>query len=334
MNAARYLAAPLLAFALALAVDARAAGVDPDAATPVQREQAQARFARGRKLYDKKRYEEALVEFQGSHDIVASPNARLYIGYCHRELGHFVAAYVELGRTATEARERAAADPRYAKAADSAERERAAVAPRVGFVTVAVAHAAPDTKLTIAGEEIKSAAWAEPAPVMPGTTEIVVSTPGRPDVHQNVSVAAGEKKDVALDAGLPPPPPEPPPEPVAAPPPPPEGVSGLRIAAYVAGGVGVLGLGAFTFFGLKSNSTYNSLQSDCHGPCPASRSNDISSGKSQQTIANVGLIVGAVGVATGVTLFILSSGKHESSSPAPSAALVASPTWLGVKGAF
>ena len=168
---------------------ARASGVDPDAATPVQREQAQARFARGRQLFVEKKYREALAEFEGSRDIVASPNARLYIAHCQRELGNLVAAYEEFGRAATEAREHAAGDPRYAKTAESGEKERDAIAPRLAFLTVTVQNATPETKLTIAGEEIKSAAWREAAPVLPGTTELVAVTPGRRAARASVTVA-------------------------------------------------------------------------------------------------------------------------------------------------
>ena len=177
---AHFLAACIIATALTAPLAARASGVDPDAATPVQREQAQARFGRGRQLFLEKKFGEALVEFQGSHDIVASPNARLYIAHCRRELGELVAAYEEFGRAATEARERTPGDPRYAKTAEAAARERDAIAPRLGFLTLTVENATPETKLTIAGEEIKSAAWGETAPVLPGAPEIVAETPNRP----------------------------------------------------------------------------------------------------------------------------------------------------------
>lgn len=40
-----------------------------------------------------------------SLDIVASPNTRLYIGRCLRDMGRTVEAYVELGRAAVEAKE-------------------------------------------------------------------------------------------------------------------------------------------------------------------------------------------------------------------------------------
>jgi hypothetical protein len=329
----RLLAACTLAIALLAPLTARASGVDPDAATPVQREQAQSRFARGRTLYDQKKFREALAEFEGSHEIVASPNARLYVAHCRRELGDLVVAYEEFGRAATEAKEHAAGDPRYLKTAEAAQRERDALAPKLGFLTLTVQNTTPDSKLTIAGEEIQRAAWSEAAPVKPGSTEVVLTTPDRPPVRTTVQVAAGEKKRVTLDAG---PPPPPKPEPVAAPAPPPEehhGSSGARTAAYVAGGVGVVGLAVFTVFGLKAKSTYSTLQNECGAHCTTDHSSEISSGKSAQTLANVGLAVGVVGVAAGVTLFVI-GGSGGAKSDAPTAALSVGPSWIGARGSF
>src|ERR1700730_10725219 len=81
---------------------ARADGVTPATATPVQREQAQARFLRGKELMGKRRYEEALAELRASREIVASPNARLEVARCLLAMGNAVAAYAEFGRTAIE----------------------------------------------------------------------------------------------------------------------------------------------------------------------------------------------------------------------------------------
>jgi hypothetical protein len=327
------LAAAFFALALLAPATARAAGVDPDAATPVQREQAQARFARGRQLFNERKYQEALGEFQGSHDIVASPNARLYMAHCYRELGKLVAAYEEFGRAATEAREHALGDPRYVKTAESSAHERDDLAPKLGFVTVTVQNATPATTLTIGGDEIKTAAWSEAAPVLPGTTDLVASTPGSAPVHLSVTIAAGERKTVTLDAGVPPPA-EPPTAPIAAPAPPAgEGArSTLRTLAYVGGGVGVVGLATFAISGLMAKSTYDSLESQCHGPCTSNESSQVSSGETKQTIANVGLVVGAIGVVAGVTLFVISAPSAKPDAPA--AAVVGGPGWLGLRGSF
>jgi hypothetical protein len=330
-----FVAAGLLAIALLAPVAAGASGVDPDAASPVQREQAQARFARGRQLFVDRKFAQALVEFEGSHDIVASPNARLYIAHCDRELGRLVAAYEEFGRAATEAREHATGDPRYTKTAEAAEKERDAIGPKLGFVTVRVVAATPETKLTIAGEEIRTAAWGEAAPVLPGASEIVAETPGRPAAHLSVTVAAGEKKQLEIDAGGAPAPVAEVMGPPSSPPTDAHPRQGLRTASFVAGGAGLAGLATFGVFGLMAKSTYDSLVRECHGPCTTDHGDQVSAGKTQQTVANIALVVGAAGAVASVTLFVLGRPPRAHDAPSPSSAAISvGPGWLGVRGSF
>jgi hypothetical protein len=110
----------------------------------------------------------------------------------------------------------------------------------------------------------------------------------------------------------------------------------LRPYAYVAGGVGVAGLATFAIFGLMANSTFSDLQKACppaQGGCPpgANKSGEISSGQTQQTVANIGLVAGLVGAAAGVTLFILSMPPK---APVANAAFVVAPGYFGVKGSL
>jgi hypothetical protein len=105
----------------------------------------------------------------------------------------------------------------------------------------------------------------------------------------------------------------------------------MRNIAYVAGGAAVVGLGIFAFFGLKANSTYSDLEQACNeGPCPPGHDGQISEGRSQQTIANVGLAIFAIGAATGVTLWVLSTPKSKTAS----ARVDVGPSFVGLRGAF
>jgi hypothetical protein len=125
-----------------------------------------------------------------------------------------------------------------------------------------------------------------------------------------------------------------------------KGANGMRIGAYVALGVGVVGLGAGTIFGLSAKSKYqqaNDITNDNEncppsGPCelPAplfdERQQLGKDGDSAKTLSLIGFIAGGVGVAAGVTLFVLSSKKEE-----PAAAKVEPYLGigqLGVRGSF
>ena len=62
-------------------------------------------------LYDAKHYAEALTAFRASHDVVKSPNTRLMIARCLRELGRLGEAYAETAATIAEAEAGSAAPP-------------------------------------------------------------------------------------------------------------------------------------------------------------------------------------------------------------------------------
>jgi hypothetical protein len=328
----------LVATALALSIAgggvAHAAGVEPAKATPVQREQAQSRFLKGRDLYNAKKYDAALAELNASLDIVASPNTRLYVGRCLRELGRTVAAYAELGRAAVEAKELLRDDARYEKAAQAANDERAALAPKLGFVEVRVTHATPETTLKVASDAVRRGGWEEPVPVVPGTSTIVVETPGHAAIQQQIVVAAGEHKSVEIDAA---PAGSADVSATTAPPTdaPSDTASKLRPVMYVTAGLAVVGLATFVIAGAMANGTYSDLEKACGtGPCPPGHDSDISAGKTQQTFANVGLVVFAVAAAATVTLFFVTAPPKASSPAAASARVTAGPSFVGLQGVF
>lgn len=176
--------------------------VDPLAADAVQLEQAQARFEKGKTLFDGKRYGEALVEFDASTAIVASPNADLYRARCLRALGRTVEAYVAFGRTAVRARELSKLDPRYARAAEAANAERDELAPELGFVKILVKNPDDETRLFVNGLEIARSAWGEPAVALAGPVELVLATQGRSRHVKRIRVTPQATREVVLDAGF------------------------------------------------------------------------------------------------------------------------------------
>jgi hypothetical protein len=271
-------------------------GVDPMQATPTQREQAQTRFVRGKELFDQGNFEAALVEFDG----------------CLRQRGQLVLAYTELGRTMVEALELVKLEARYARTVEAATDERKSLEAELGFVNVTVHHPRAETRLFVNGEEVRRSAWSEPLPSAPGAVQVKVSTPGLPDTVKDAEVTAGASVDVAVDLGA---------TPASAPgrsAQPPKSLdvgaaissgerpASLRPYAFIAGGVGALGLGAFGVFGAMSRGDYQELEDACSDDrCPASSQDTIDRGRSRQRLANIGLAVGAIGVGAAVTLWLL-----------------------------
>jgi hypothetical protein len=177
--------------------------------------------------------------------------------------------------------------------------------------------------VTIGDQQVEAAAIGAPVPADPAKLVVTAKASDGSSARAEVTVAAGESQTVELNL-VPPSKDEPPPP--APPPPEPAKVvvdtSGkgipLRTWAYVAGGVGVAGLATFAIFGSMANSKYNDLSDACHGgPCGPGHDDDISAGKTDQLIANIGLGVGIVGLGAGTALFLM-SGKSQTAE-APSA---------------
>ncbi len=108
--------------------------------------------------------------------------------------------------------------------------------------------------------------------------------------------------------------------------------SGMRTASYVALGVGVVGVGLGTVFGLSAKSKYDKGNEFCPAfPCSLSGQQARSreqlgkDGDSAKTLSMVGFIAGGVGLAAGATLFILSGKKTE--EPAAQASIT---PWVGL----
>jgi hypothetical protein len=113
----------------------------------------------------------------------------------------------------------------------------------------------------------------------------------------------------------------------------------MRIGSYVGFGVGAVGIALGTVFVLQSASKRKDADKEAEA-CPCEKGTEQADkiagldddARSAQTLGIVGYVVGGVGVAAGVTLFILSSQKEEPKSAyvTPYVGLGA----VGLKGAF
>lgn len=113
------------------------------------------------------------------------------------------------------------------------------------------------------------------------------------------------------------------------------GLSGLEVGAIVAGGVGVLGFATFAVAGSLSRANANEALDKCGSDGSVCSSTEVKEYQDKEKlynpIANVGAIVGGVGVATAAVLFALSL---EDSSPAEEPKVgelkwTVAPTWGG-----
>jgi len=110
------------------------------------------------------------------------------------------------------------------------------------------------------------------------------------------------------------------------------GLGTQRIVALVVGGVGVVGLGVGTVFGLASISKHNSADSACPSDCQDQHGVDLwNESRSAGNIATAGFIVAGVGLAGAAALWFSAKSNDE---PGPSAALGVGPGSLMLRGAW
>lgn len=325
---------------------ALAAGVAPESASPEQKSTAQAQYEQGVAAYKNGKYADAASFFGRSYNVVASPNSHIMYARALRESGKLDAAYEEFGITQAEAAEAAEQLPKYAATAQAAESEMHDLLKRVAAVSLEVVGDPSEVTLYVGTREVPRDRWRAVA-VTPGNVDITARLPGGHRIWQSVEARTGNvvrvKIDVAAEAlhsaALPALPPPPPPQSRPGPAEPPAGgphrsSHSMLPYAYVAGGVGAAGILTFIIAGAMSRSTYNDLESSCpNGVCPASEAGKIDSGKTQQTVANVGLVVGLLGAGAGVTLFVMDQ-KASSERAARHVKVVAGPASMSVRGTF
>jgi hypothetical protein len=337
----------MLAFALALPglfaaiPEAAASGVSPLNASAADKKRAQSRYDEGAKLYEAKRYPEALKAFQESYDIVASPNSHLMIARTLREQGQLISAYEEFERAELEAQQLASADPgKYGATVDKSVQDREALKRRLGALTVRTRGDASGAAITIAGRIVPADRLVKPIVVAPGTVEVVGTTQDGRRIARTVTVAAGASQEVEMDfsspetAGA-----APAATSTAAPPATPDrgepssGRIPLVPFVLIAGGVAAAGLGVGIIFGLQANSTYDEQE----GLPVAERDEDrIDEGKRQQLIANVGFIAGGAAAAIGGALLAIELTQSSKSQSSAKAAPTLGVGWqsVSVRGQF
>jgi hypothetical protein len=284
----------------------------------------------------------------------------LFMARAHAKLGQFVKAREAYMKIVKEQLSPSAPQA-FRDAQVTAEEERKLVEPKIGRLVVKVegAETAKDLSVSVDGQPISAVLLGVPQPMDPGAHTVTATATGFKAQPASVTLKEAERGAVTIKMEVDPNAAAP----VAAPatgapvagaggavvttdsgaPPsdsaPSGGSNGLRIGSYVGFGVGVVGVALGTVFVLKSSSKRKEADDAAKG-CPCDDRSELAQtisgldkdAGSAKTLGIVGFVVGGVGIATGVTLFVLSSKKQE-----PQAARVEPFVGLGslgVRGAF
>jgi len=326
------------------------------AQSDIERATAREAASSGLSAFQAGHYGEAADSFSRAEQLVHAPTHLLYLARSQAKLGKLIAArenYLKIEREVLAPN----APKAFSDAKTAAEAERGAVEARVAYVTINVRGSAThELSITMDGTKLPGAIVGMAMPVDPGQHVFQASEPGNESPATTVALSEGAKQAVML-ALIPsatptvhsstvseraPTTPSPTPLDTAA------SKHPLRAAAYVAFGVGAVGLGGGALFILKSAATrrdadtlYNACNAEsaprlCSDPAQESSINaKDSDADGQRNLGVGGVVVGSLGVATGVTLLLLDARRTR---PAEGRAVRVIPIVgarsLGVAGAF
>lgn len=270
-------------------------------------EEAIQRFKDGRKLLEEGKFDEALVELRASFDKMPSPNTELLIGHALRLSNRRAEAAATYRRVIVTAGEKVrAGEDRFQATLEEAGRLGASLRAQLVELDIVVTGAPEGTTVAVGSDTapVESNARGLTAKVLhePGEITVVATAPDGRTVTQQVTGAAGGQSAILLEI---------PAAEVAGPPPKKTEVKADAadiwpppVPSWIAAGVGAGGLVVFGIFGAMSSSSASDLEA-CSPRCPESLRDTADSGSTNQTIANVGLVIGAVGLVTAGVLWVV-----------------------------
>ena len=346
---------PTFALALSLSLAAmslrQAQAATPPGGTPQNEQEGIRHYQEGRQLLSRHKVEEALRELRASYELLPSPNTELLIAHALREMGHKAEAMTHYEHVLADATARVRqGEKRFEATLEESGRWSAVLRPGLGQLEIVVKGVSPDVKLVVDGEATtteldatsggrRAKPWHEP-----GRAVVTARVGDGPEQSKTVEVSVGQVASVELDLTTAAAAATPATAATEAPTEPAEPSGGGAVPAppwpsYVAAGVGVVGFAFFAGFGAASASVAGDLD-ECAPRCPLDMQERADAGKRNQTIANVSVIVGAVGLAAAGTIWLvdaLTGGDSEpspASSESPAAAVSIGPGSAVVVGRF
>jgi len=174
-----------------------------------------------------------------------------------------------------------------------------------------------EVRVTLDGELLTEKLDGSAVAIDPGPHTIHWEAAGVPPQDSKILVKEAEKnRNVSVTLGASTPPPPPPPEKLPPPPPAAPPSKSIPTATWILGGVGVVGLASFAYFGLKGRSEVDDLKQQGLGHCaPACDPSVEDPAKHKLLIADVSLGVGLVSLGL-ATYFLVSNTPSEAPKPA------------------
>ncbi|WP_437722835.1 PEGA domain-containing protein [Sorangium sp. So ce861] len=183
-----------LASAAAVLLCGAAARAQEPARDPVA---AEALFKAARALVDKGDYAAGCPKFEASLALNPSASTMINIARCHEREGKLATAWHDYNRALVLNRE-TAGEQRKRSLEQIAQKEIAALEPRVPKLRIVVEGAPAGVEVQRDGTALPAAALGEPLPIDPGPHEIRASAPGHETETRAITIAEGQTETVEL----------------------------------------------------------------------------------------------------------------------------------------
>jgi hypothetical protein len=294
-----------------------------------QKAAAEALFRDGRALYDQGKYPEACAKFAESEKLDPAPGTLLNLGGCYEKNGQTASAWATFKEAMAASHVKGRTDWE-----DLARTRAAALEPTLSRLTIAVGSKADSLAVTRDGKDVGSAEWGTAIPVDPGSHVVDAQAPHRKPFHQSIDVPSGGASvtvtvgelDAADESGG-----TPGPETT------PSNGSSQRTIGIVVGGLGVIGVGIGTVFGLSAMSKENdATQHDCDSTnhCTGQGVQLGHDAQSAATASTIAFAVGGIALAGGVLLYFTAPKGASAPTVGLRASAIPGGGAFGIQGAW
>jgi tetratricopeptide (TPR) repeat protein len=261
----------------------------------------------GAQAFEAGQYAEASDFFRRAHELVAAPSIALLQARSLAKLGHLIEA-IDIYEQTARLKLPADAPGAYLLAVESAHGEMEGVRKRLPRLKLTVIGLGRDqaARVTIDDKLTPGALLGVERPIDPGTHRLVVRVSDEVRGTRAISLEEGQSYLVELDVRK-----QPAANRTVMPAEPVNSGSSTQTLAYVALGVGALGLGLGTYSGLVALHHRSELDSACQPGCPQSSASELSGFRSNRTLSWVSYGVGVAALGSGIALLTLGKPGHE-----------------------
>jgi len=305
----------------------------PDAGAQTTAEKATAELLFDQALGEMRdgNFSEACPKLESSQRIDPAVGTLLYLAECYEKQARTASAWVTFRDAAALARAQGQADRASVaeKRADQLQKELALVTIDIDLEARKIA----GLQVRCGPVPVDISLGTITVPVDPGQVTVEASAPGYLPFTRQLNVDAKGRGTISIpvltsDGSTPAPAPNPAPVGVApaaapanpqagAPPPAPAPTdsesSATPIAPFVLGGIGIVGLGVGSYFGIKAMSDADDANELCpDGKCTSQHGEDLmDDARTSATVSNIAFGVGAAALVTGVVLYFAAPGSGE-----------------------